>query len=128
MSLPKIPKKYFCHFVRGYFDGDGNVWTGYINKSRYTHTFVILTVFTSCSYEFLQELQKRLQTYSIRGGSLYKSKKKNFARLQYSIVNSLKLYDFMYNKQGQSKLVLERKKKVFEEYMRSVDIDKILRV
>lgn len=26
--LPKIPEGYFPDFLRGYFDGDGNVWSG----------------------------------------------------------------------------------------------------
>jgi intein-encoded DNA endonuclease-like protein len=31
MRVPKIPKKYCGDFIRGYFDGDGNVWVGRIN-------------------------------------------------------------------------------------------------
>lgn len=34
LSLPNIPKKYIGDFIRGYFDGDGNVWTGIIHKDR----------------------------------------------------------------------------------------------
>lgn len=121
LSIPNIPDKYFSDFVRGYFDGDGNVWAGHVNKSRYTPTYVILAVFTSCSSLFLKELQKRLGEHLIQGGSLYKSKKKNFFRLQYSINNSLKLYDFMYNRLGESKLFLQRKKEVFERYKKGID-------
>jgi hypothetical protein len=30
MKLPKIPLNFFGAFVRGYFDGDGNVWSGFL--------------------------------------------------------------------------------------------------
>ena len=41
MVLPKIPDNYFSHFVRGYFDGDGNVWLGLVHKERKNKTLVI---------------------------------------------------------------------------------------
>jgi intein-encoded DNA endonuclease-like protein len=36
MKIPTIPKHYFSHFLRGYFDGDGHVWVGAIHKKRNT--------------------------------------------------------------------------------------------
>ncbi|MEI8175200.1 MAG: hypothetical protein WCG28_04595, partial [bacterium] len=74
--------------------------------------------FTSCSYEFLKKLQSRLNRVGMEGGCIYKSKKRQFARLQFSTSNALKLYDFMYNGMDTSKLFLKRKKDVFEKYMR----------
>lgn len=115
LSIPNIPSRYFCHFVRGYFDGDGNVWIGNMHKKRKNSSMAIITMFTSCSNEFLRELQKVLKSFNINGGCVYKSKK-NYSRLQYSTNNSLKLHDFMYNKLGLSKLFLERKKRIFEKY------------
>ncbi len=41
---------------------------------------------------------------------------------------TLKLADFMYNRQDESKLFLARKKEVFEKYEKTVRIDKTLRV
>ncbi len=117
LAVPNIPKKYFSQFVRGYFDGDGNVWVGLINKERKTPHAVIQTVFTSCSKNFLDSLKNKLEGSNVLRGNVRKGKE-NYYRLTYSILNSLKLYDFMYNSLGTSKLFLQRKKDVFEKYKR----------
>ena len=36
LAVPEVPAAYFRDFVRGYFDGDGHVWTGYIHLNRPT--------------------------------------------------------------------------------------------
>jgi len=117
LAVPHIPFRYFSDFVRGYFDGDGNVWSGLMHKSRKTYTLVIQTAFTSCSPIFLDKLKEELVGFGVSGGCIYKSKK-NYSRLQYSINSSLKLYDFMYNSLGTSKLFLKRKRDVFEKYIK----------
>lgn len=117
LSVPNIPLNYFKHFVRGYFDGDGHVWTGWIHKERKTRTFAIQTVFTSCSLDFLRKLGDILCTFGVEKGVLRKGKG-NYYRLTYSINNSLKLYDFMYNNLDTSKLFLKRKKDVFDKYIK----------
>ena len=109
--------KYFKHFVRGYFDGDGNVWTGDVHKERKTKLLVLRVVFTSCSKNFLDLLRLKLAEFNILQGVLRKGSG-NYYRLQYSIRNSLKLYDFMYNDYDTSNLFLRRKKDVFEKYKR----------
>lgn len=112
MVLPKVPEKYLFDFVRGYFDGDGNVWVGKMNKDRKTPHYAIQTVFTSYSRDFLEGLKKRLEHHSIKGGL---SCKKGFSRLYYSINGSNELYRLMYH--GQVKeLFLPRKKIVFEKF------------
>ena len=90
LSLPKVPDQYFSDFVRGYFDGDGNVWSGLIHKGRNTSSLGIQTAFTSCSFNFLEDLDKRLQSTGINKGAIYRSKQGYF-RLVYSINGSLKL-------------------------------------
>jgi intein/homing endonuclease len=118
LAIPNIPKKYFPDFVRGYFDGDGNVWVGKVYKERKKESNVLKVIFTSCSYEFIKELQKELFSFGLRGGCLYRPKEENFCRLQFSTINALKLYDFMYNgiNKGFSDLFLNRKKKIFENF------------
>ena len=120
LVIPYIPKKYFPDFVRGYFDGDGNVWMGNMHKERLIKTNSLLVYFTSCSYKFLSELKTRLNMHGLSGGSIYKSKKHDFCRLQFSTLDSLKLYDFMYNRDTNllNGLFLERKKKVFQKFVR----------
>ncbi len=118
LVVPNIPNKYFSSFVRGYFDGDGNVWSGFIHKDRKNSTLTIQVVFTSCSCDFLDKIREGLQMFNIERGILRQGKKKkgNYYRLTYSVLNSLKLYDFMYNDIGTSMLFLKRKKDVFEKY------------
>ena len=119
LSIPNIPPKYFPDFVRGYFDGDGNVWVGYVHKGRVTRTLSIQTVFTSCSKEFLEELKMRLEINGVNKGRIRQGKG-NYFRLVYSIINSFNLYNFMYNdKSAKNKLYLARKKIIFDKYIKN---------
>ena len=119
LSVPHVPKKYFAHFVRGYFDGDGNVWIGYVHKDRETKLRTIRTVFTSCSRTFLEAMQEQLEGFGIHKGVLSKGRG-NYYRLTYSVANSLKLSDFMYNHKVPvpEGLFLLRKKERFEEFIK----------
>lgn len=113
LVLPNVPEKYLASFVRGYFDGDGNVWTGVIHKERKTSMKGIQTTFTSCSGEFLESLQERLISRGVVGRLACR---KTFYRLSYSILSSLKLYKLMYTDLG-TDLYLSRKKDIFELYI-----------
>lgn len=115
MQLPVVPNYFFGDFVRGYFDGDGNVWSGLINKKRKTPTKIIQAVFTSGSHEFLVSLRDTLQSHGICGGGLYAPKNGNFTRLIFSSKDALKLYEIMYN--APHKLFLKRKKIIFERFV-----------
>lgn len=115
MVLPDVPSKYTGDFVRGYFDGDGNVWIGFVNKSRKNWTKVIYATFTSCSVGFLRDLKRSLKDLGLRGGCISKTKKSAY-RLQYSTRDALHLYQIMYNNRHQHFLCLERKKKKFDNY------------
>lgn len=116
LSVPNIPTEYLAHFVRGYFDGDGNVWVGHVHKERAKPLLVIRVVFTSCSGIFLQRLRDRLSDTKI-GGGVFREGKGGYFRLSYSVHSSLKLYDFMYNQKTKlGGLFLSRKGKVFETY------------
>lgn len=122
LVVPNVPKKYFPHFVRGYFDGDGNVWVGDLNKQRKKPVRAIQTSFTSCSGSFLRDLLDRLHDMGISGGSVSESKQ-NYSRLHLSIRDSLKLYEFMYNQPylEETDLFLKRKKQVFERYKKQTN-------
>jgi intein-encoded DNA endonuclease-like protein len=113
MVLPSVPDELLGHFVRGYFDGDGNVWVGAVHKERKTQHIVIQTAFTSSSKLFLKALRHRLAQKGIYGGL---SCRNGYCRLYYSIHSSLELYRLMY--EGLSTpLYLERKKGVFERFI-----------
>jgi intein-encoded DNA endonuclease-like protein len=120
MSVPEIPGKYLPHFVRGYFDGDGNIWCGMTHKERKTTHMVIQTAFTSCSKKFLKDLHGRLsKTLGLRGSLvvLIKGRKNPCFRLQYSTKDSLQLYKFMYNR---ATIRLLRKQKQFEGSIKKI--------
>lgn len=117
MSFPDMKKKYFGDFLRGYFDGDGNVWVGKIHKNRKTSHLVIQTSFTSCSGKFLGSLQEYIFKISGQTGSLSKGKG-NYYRLTFSIRGSFILYKIMYNN-SQSSLFLKRKKMIFARYFKN---------
>jgi len=119
LVIPHVPKKYFADFARGYFDGDGNVWMGKVPRKTKEPGLIMMTMFTSCSAAFLEQLHTKLAESGLMGGSIYRSKE-NYSRLQYSTRDSLKLYDFMYNQLvfQESPLFLRRKKMVFERFIK----------
>lgn len=114
MELPNIPQEFFCSFIRGYFDGDGNVWVGSVHKERKTSLLAIHTGFTSCSKGFLTSLRNELHMQGLGVGSLVHTSKAY--RLQYSINDSILLYRLMYASVS-GKLELPRKRRVFERYI-----------
>lgn len=121
IELPLIPDEYFRHFVRGYFDGDGNVTVcTYKRKARDNKlTTILQSGFTSGSKSFLVDLKNKLSKAGIvKGGTLYYST--NGWRLYFAINDSKKLYNYLYT--GLSKtdeLFLKRKKVIFEKYLRA---------
>ncbi len=115
MTVPNVPEKYLHHFVRGYFDGDGCVWVGFIHKDRRRQTLAILSSFTSCSETFLRRLRLRLEKHSIKGRMTCR---KTYFRLCYSVLSSIELYRFMYNNSA-NYLFLERKRVIFEKFIKS---------
>ena len=117
LAVPNVPHKYFSDFLRGYFDGDGHVWWGAINRERKTPHIIIQTVFTSCSEKFLETVRHILSRRGMTKGRVSKGKG-NYYRLLYSVASSLKLYDFMYNGLVSQSLYLKRKKIVFERYIK----------
>lgn len=116
MLLPDIPEQFLGDFVRGYFDGDGNVWVGLVHKERKIPLKTIQVAFTSGSSQYLKSLQGSLIKRGLRGGSLYIPKTKNFARLAFSVKDTSKLYEIMYNTPHE--LYLKRKKVIFERFMK----------
>ncbi len=118
MRLPDIPFEFISAFARGYFDGDGNVWVGLSHKNKGKSNIAIQTSFTSASKLFLNDLKNILSRFNILGGSIFLIKNKNCYRLTYSVNDSLKLYNLMYNRDNYLSydLFLLRKRKVFEKY------------
>ena len=104
MCVPNVPDEFFGDFLRGYFDGDGNVWLG----SK------LLTAFTSSSRIFLKKLHEKLHILGIQGGSFIDYG--TYYRLSYSTQNSLKIYNIMYNGEY-CNMFLSRKKMVYDSFI-----------
>lgn len=115
MNLPAIPAKYLSDFVRGYFDGDGNVWSGHVNKKRHRPVAVLQVGFTSASETFLLSLFNRLKAEGLLGGGVY-CKKSAFC-LKYSTSDAKKLHKIMYHNMNHHDLCLQRKKVVFDKFI-----------
>ncbi len=115
IKLPRVPSKYFCHFVRGYFDGGGNVSFGFFKKAdRKNKSRVLLSRFTSGSEVFIKELKKALSDSINLTGSLFK-KSDNSWYLNYSIRDSGKLFMFMYERNPEKLIYLRRKYNIYRQ-------------
>lgn len=117
MKLPCIEGRYWPHFLRGYFDGDGNVWSGRIHQQRVRSTPTLQVSFTSASENFLLGLRERLQQSGVRGGSCFKLSSAQCYRLTFSVSDALKIAGIMYN--APHKLYLPRKKRVFDTFCKN---------
>lgn len=118
VKFPKIPEGYLANFVRGYFDGDGNIlFKNYFRKDRNKYKSYFATKFISGSFAFLKGLRCALSTHSQVGdGSLYKGDR-SFV-LSYAEKDSKRLCAFMYNA-VKNDLFLERKYSIYKKFIDS---------
>lgn len=109
----KVPNEFLGDFIRGYFDGDGNVSFGrYWRKDRQKWYYILSTRFTSGSIGFLKGLKESLKSY-IFGGGIYEKNRGGYD-LEFSLRDSIALYNLMYNNIS-SDLYLNRKYKIFKK-------------
>ena len=112
LQMPKIPKRCFSHFVRGYFDGDGCVYFKKLQfADRKNPRHILLSVFSCGTFSFLKTLLDSLKRSGVEGGSLKKKKRGN--ELVLSHHDSVALYRIMYNNLGDSDIYLSRKYRLF---------------
>lgn len=112
LKFPSIPKPYLNHFIRGYFDGDGNVlFKNYYRKDRGKYKFYLATKFIGGSLKFLAGLQRLLaENGNLGNGSLFQGER--CFVLSYAMMDSKKLFAYMY-KNVRKDLYLERKYNIF---------------
>lgn len=117
MKFPKVPIRYLGAFVRGYFDGDGCVHLEMNAKNKPKR---LLTVFTSGSKIFLQQLHIQLQSHAgIVGNGLHKHGSTTGAyQLRYSSGDSARLFMLMYGRVIGQGLFLRRKYDIFTLYFK----------
>ncbi|MFZ2556167.1 MAG: LAGLIDADG family homing endonuclease [Minisyncoccia bacterium] len=113
LRMPDIPSKYFGHFVRGYFDGDGCVYfKKHHAKDRKKPRYVFATRFTCGSRPFVASLLTMLRRRGLQKGFILE--KQNTAyELVFSHHDSVALYRIMYDTLGDSDIYLSRKYKLF---------------
>jgi len=116
VELSIIPDKHFSHFVRGYFDGDGNVLSGYFRKPyRKNKSYTLRTRFTSGSRLILDNLKIKLKNIIRIDGSVNTNIKEDVWRLNYGLNDYKKLFRFMYSNDKVNNLIyLERKYKIYK--------------
>lgn len=95
LKLPKVPKRYMRHFVRGYFDGDGSIICGYFRRRDRANkmTPYVSTCFACANLNFLKHLSETLsKNIGMRKGYIDTKD----GHLNYSKFDSFKLFRYMY--------------------------------
>ena len=118
-NFPKINNKLIPHFIRGFFDADGSVYT----QTRYRSRNGIKTEISLSTKNFLLQLNNILELNNIffkfieREKSAGNNKKyKTYTILSSNRENSLKFAEFIYK---DATLFLERKHLKFYTYIKS---------
>ena len=111
LKLPNVPERLFPHFLRGYFDGDGNILLGFFKKAdRKSLGKIFSARFTSGSRTILQSIKEKLtKKLNVTGSLFYHSG----WRLNYAGGDSQKLFHFMYENGPEDLICLERKYRIF---------------
>jgi hypothetical protein len=105
LKLPRIPFRYFAHFLRGYFDGDGCFMLSRPPKRNAHHVRV---VFSSGSRQFLNDLAGSIsKSTEIQEKHIYQQTRS--FNLTYFKATSLKILRFMYSEIEKDGLYLDRK-------------------
>lgn len=117
---PGIPSKYFRDFVRGYFDGDGNISYAYYRRKDRKHGFIrwIRVLFTSCSYRLLKDLKNEFErTLGLSNHGFIK--RDSYYILYYYGTDAVeKIFQFFYG--HQPKLYLKRKFVYFKKALKKI--------
>lgn len=115
ITFPSVPKEYFSHFLRGYFDGDGCVFlerSKGITRAKIVRRLAV--IFTSGSKKFLEALDDYLSEFlGTKKGSVYRNG--NAYQARYQTKDSIKIFKFFYTT-APKKGYLERKLKIFIKY------------
>ncbi len=127
LLFPDLPNKFLADFVRGYFDGDGNVhFKKYYVSNRNKMKWTFSTCFTSGSRGFLQKLHEILKRQGVTKGGFIQVKRRvdktiSGYALVFSRHDSLALFLFMYNNTSHSPF-LKRKYNVFRNAIKILNM------
>jgi intein/homing endonuclease len=117
MKFPSMPNEYLSYFLRGYFDGDGCVYTRYFENKRN----VLSVIFTSGSYDFIHSLRQIIRkVVGTCEGSL--NNQDRAYRLRYRKIDGILILKFIYQNL-ESAPYLDRKYLKFQEFMHKEGFD-----
>jgi len=111
-SYPKIPNKYFHHFVRGYFDGDGSIYYKHYNNRHGRRISALGTSFTAGNDtgNFLEDFKQKLREFIPVGNKKIANGKAQ--KLIFNQYDSMLLCEWMYK---DATIFMKRKKKIWDE-------------
>lgn len=121
LRLPEIPTQYFAHYVRGYFDGDGNIYfKRHWVKGRERKKWIFTSRFTSGCKQYLTDLHRALGFHGVEKGFVINKSRHSGYELVFSHRDSLALYQLMYNTAPDTGFYLPRKYKLFQKAIRTL--------
>lgn len=89
-----IPEKYFFHFLRGVFDGDGSTYSYW--DPRWKSSYMFYVCFASASQAFVNWLQEGIEDRLSITGHVTSAKRNICYQLKYAKKDSLKIFREMY--------------------------------
>lgn len=99
LPFPHVPDQFLRDFIRGYFDGDGNIFSAIYNRTDRRHGKIhyLRVLFTSCSKVFLIALKNFLTKQADMSPGKLKSTGNYFRLHYYRKIDVIKFYHFLYN-------------------------------
>lgn len=112
LKFPRLDDELIPHFIRGFFDGDGTVFTGQQKDKLYLYSGF------SGIESFLKSILNKFPFITSDYENLYKDnrKKSDCWNIKFSTKKSILLYKYLYK--DCDDLFLKRKKDKFENYMK----------
>lgn len=120
MKFPKIPPRYFSHFLRGYFDGDGCVM---IKVHKGQSAKEVRVAFTSGCKKFLDILSKELHSY-LQINNKNANRNSEAFNLAYRKRDGLKILSFMYKDLDKAPF-LDRKYAIYKNYLDTLQTEQV---
>jgi len=112
-----IPEKYFFHFLRGAFDGDGSTYSYW--DPRWKSSFMFYLCFASASKAFVDWLRENIEKHLSVRGHVTSAKRNICYQLKYAKGDSLKIMRLMYRSAPKG-TYLSRKRLKIERTLRIV--------
>ena len=120
IGIPNIPNKLIHHFIRGFFDGDGSVYTfnKYRKHKNKVYTYNILNIEIICNRSMLKSLSKHMSKENIN----FRIKNSKTEYMKYLLIDTKKseklFYNYIYK---DADVFLERKYNIFSNYYCPLD-------